>query len=206
MKRGRKIKDLTGEKFGRLTALYDSGKRLQPSGSVMWICLCECSKIIQIPSNRLVSGRRQSCGCIKKERYIAVCSECKELKKYHAKGLCKYCYWKKYYLEHKKNWKQHKTNDKSNINDHEGQFAEHLESQGKSWAYQPIKFELKNTTYKPDFYCPDNNTFYEIAGTRQAIHQRKRKVKELMEMFPNINIKIVKPNGNKYKFYKEGLE
>lgn len=132
-----------------------------------------------------------------------------QMKKFNKKA-----YIKKYYFDHKGKYKSRYlnhhminiSNDKSNINDNEGQFAEHLESQGKSWAYQPVKFKLKNTTYKPDFYCPENNTFYEVAGTRQAIHQRREKVKELLRIFPDINIEIVKPNGNKYKFYKEGLK
>lgn len=37
---GKKI-DLTGQKFGRLTVLYEYPKR-NNSGGVQWVCQCEC--------------------------------------------------------------------------------------------------------------------------------------------------------------------
>lgn len=58
---GRKQRDLTGMRFGRLTAL----RRLEEkSGSCyLWLCRCDCGKEIKVPSNALKSGNTQSCGC-----------------------------------------------------------------------------------------------------------------------------------------------
>lgn len=47
-----KIKDLTGQKFHQLTVIKDSGKRT-PSRSVVWVCQCECGKIIEVSGNDL---------------------------------------------------------------------------------------------------------------------------------------------------------
>ena len=59
------IKDLTGQKFGRLTAVQKSPVLL--AGRVAWICKCECGNDITTSSNSLKSGKTNSCGCIKKE-------------------------------------------------------------------------------------------------------------------------------------------
>ena len=56
-------KDLTGQVFGKLTALYPTKKR---SGShIIWHCKCECGEEKDISSGSLISGDTQSCGCIK---------------------------------------------------------------------------------------------------------------------------------------------
>ncbi len=80
----------------------------------------------------------------------------------------------------------------------EFEFSEHLKSQNKSWIFQPKEFKLKNTTYRADFYCPENNTYYEVVGTRQAISAIKEKIKEFIKTYPEIKFKIVKPNGENY--------
>ena len=55
-----KIKDLTGQKFGRLTVLGNNGDKK--------ICLCDCGKICNVLTNHLSIGHTQSCGCLQKER------------------------------------------------------------------------------------------------------------------------------------------
>ena len=62
---GRKIKDLTGQKFGRLIAIKDSGKR--SSGLVVWECLCDCGNTTFVIGNDLRSGSTRSCGCLRQE-------------------------------------------------------------------------------------------------------------------------------------------
>ena len=57
-----KIKDLTGQKFGRLTVIRDSGLRAS-NGSVKWECLCECGNICYKIGSSLKSNHVQSCGC-----------------------------------------------------------------------------------------------------------------------------------------------
>lgn len=60
-------KDLTNQKFGHLIVLKDSNKRLQTGSgtNVIWICQCDCGKIIEIPGGKLQSGHTSSCGCRK---------------------------------------------------------------------------------------------------------------------------------------------
>lgn len=41
----RKIKDLTGKKFGRLTAICPNGKNKQ--NATLWLCICECGSECQ---------------------------------------------------------------------------------------------------------------------------------------------------------------
>ena len=53
--------DITGMKFGRLTALYpiETEKR----GRLKWVCQCDCGKLTKAKSSELKSGARVSCGC-----------------------------------------------------------------------------------------------------------------------------------------------
>ena len=57
------FKNLTGKKFGRLTAIRPLKERR--NGFVMWLCVCECKKPTEVRSNRLLSGGTQSCGCVR---------------------------------------------------------------------------------------------------------------------------------------------
>ena len=56
-------KDLSGQVFGKLTALEYSG-RSNISGNAIWICRCECGTICEVDSNNLTSQHTTSCGCI----------------------------------------------------------------------------------------------------------------------------------------------
>jgi len=60
-------KDITGKRFGRLTALYPTEKR-DAKGYVIWHCHCDCGKEVDITYNALCYGNVQSCGCQKKEK------------------------------------------------------------------------------------------------------------------------------------------
>ena len=57
-------KDLTNQRFGRLTVIEEAGRR---GGEVTWRCQCDCGreKIISGKSIRL--GRTKSCGCLQKD-------------------------------------------------------------------------------------------------------------------------------------------
>lgn len=63
---GRRIRDLTNQRFGRLTAKYSTSKR--KNGSTYWYCECDCGKGIEVLSRTLCSGKTQSCGCMRLER------------------------------------------------------------------------------------------------------------------------------------------
>lgn len=59
------IKDLTGQKFGKLTviSLTDQHK----NNHIVWHCKCDCGNEIDVIGASLISGNTKSCGCVKKE-------------------------------------------------------------------------------------------------------------------------------------------
>lgn len=57
-------KDLTGQRFGRLTAIKISGRR---NGSLVWECACDCGAVANAPSQTLRRGESKSCGCLFQE-------------------------------------------------------------------------------------------------------------------------------------------
>jgi len=56
------FRDLTGQRFNRLTALYPTEKRTG-SGSVIWHCRCDCKEETDVSESALVHGGQVSCGC-----------------------------------------------------------------------------------------------------------------------------------------------
>ena len=83
--------DLTGRKFGRLTAHWPVGKAGGPtyslsgrkfdrvraaayrpsSAQVVWLATCDCGNSIEVFAASLTSGNTRSCGCLKNERSSA---------------------------------------------------------------------------------------------------------------------------------------
>lgn len=59
-----KLKDLTGKKFERLTALH---MLYTKSGYAHWLCICDCGNEKTVASNYLINGNTKSCGCLAKE-------------------------------------------------------------------------------------------------------------------------------------------
>lgn len=55
------IKDLSGQRFGRLTALRRLNKKI--GTSYAWLCRCDCGKETEVSANALLSGSTKSCGC-----------------------------------------------------------------------------------------------------------------------------------------------
>lgn len=58
------LRDLTGQKFGRLTAESRSPKKRKGQRTSMWNCLCECGKRSIVCSSDLRLGHTRSCGCL----------------------------------------------------------------------------------------------------------------------------------------------
>ena len=56
-----KKKDLTGERFGALTALEPTDQR--DDRYIIWRCRCDCGEIVFASSKKLARGTIQSCGC-----------------------------------------------------------------------------------------------------------------------------------------------
>lgn len=63
------FKDLTGQKFGKLTVIKRVENYIRPSGkaAAKWLCVCDCGNEIEVITNSLTSKQTQSCGCLHKE-------------------------------------------------------------------------------------------------------------------------------------------
>lgn len=67
----RLFKDLTGQKFGRLTAIKPIENHTNSNGKSMmtkWLCKCDCGNECNVQSGNLLSGHTLSCGCYNKEQ------------------------------------------------------------------------------------------------------------------------------------------
>lgn len=64
-------KDITGERFGKLQAIEDSGEI--KNGKHVWKCNCDCGKQnLLYPIDYLTSGKTNSCGCLIKNRLSGI--------------------------------------------------------------------------------------------------------------------------------------
>lgn len=65
-------KDLTGQRFGRLTVIRATEKRDQ-WGCVIYECRCDCGNVCFVPTGRLTNSRTysttRSCGCLFNETH-----------------------------------------------------------------------------------------------------------------------------------------
>lgn len=59
--------DITGKRFGRLTAIRCTRRGAKGIGVTMWLCVCDCGKEKIIQSAHLVNGSSKSCGCLQRE-------------------------------------------------------------------------------------------------------------------------------------------
>lgn len=57
-----RIKDLTGQRFGNLTAMQIDSVQ---NGYAYWFCRCDCGNIKLVRGTRLTEGHVTSCGCRK---------------------------------------------------------------------------------------------------------------------------------------------
>lgn len=59
-----KIKDLSGQKFGLLTAISINKEKSDLKGKIHWDCICECDNTTVVSRTNLTSGHTKSCGCL----------------------------------------------------------------------------------------------------------------------------------------------
>lgn len=57
-----KFNDVSGVKFGKLTAVKIVGKAKNQAN--IWFCKCDCGNTIEVPIGNLTSGNSASCGCV----------------------------------------------------------------------------------------------------------------------------------------------
>lgn len=64
------FKDITGQRFGKLTVMYQAGDFVNDEGKhiAMWHCQCDCGNEKDILGTSLRYGATRSCGCIQKEK------------------------------------------------------------------------------------------------------------------------------------------
>ena len=58
------FKDITGQKFARLTAAWPVGRK---HGYICWLFFCDCGTSLIAYAYSVVSGNTKSCGCLKIE-------------------------------------------------------------------------------------------------------------------------------------------
>ncbi|MCI1859004.1 MAG: hypothetical protein LKI80_12700 [Sporolactobacillus sp.] len=63
----RLTRNLTGQRFGRLTVLHRSAKHHPSQNDAVWTCRCDCGNRVDVLSRYLLNGETKSCGCWKVE-------------------------------------------------------------------------------------------------------------------------------------------
>ena len=58
-----KAKDISGQIFGRLTALHPAGR--DKNNNILWLCQCECGNQTTATVGLLTKGSVKSCGCLR---------------------------------------------------------------------------------------------------------------------------------------------
>ena len=59
------LKDLTGQRFGRLTVVSRDGSDRQ--GLATWLCRCDCGNPCVVVGRQMIRGNTRSCGCLHDE-------------------------------------------------------------------------------------------------------------------------------------------
>lgn len=62
----RRMKDLTGQRFGRLTAIERTDKKTN-SGCYLWECICDCGNTCLVGTSSLLQQLTKSCGCLRRK-------------------------------------------------------------------------------------------------------------------------------------------
>lgn len=66
-----KIKDISGQKFGKLTAIKIAEDKKNTKG-IVWECQCDCGNTVYVLGTLLRSGKTKSCGCSRTEKYSLI--------------------------------------------------------------------------------------------------------------------------------------
>ena len=99
------MKDLIGQKFGRLVVVQPTEKR-SPCRHIIWLCQCECGNLKEVAGNTLKAKLVKSCGCLHAEKCVKN-QRIGEITRTHGFSSTKlYNVWKGmksrcYYLRHK---------------------------------------------------------------------------------------------------------
>lgn len=92
-------------------------------------------------------------------------------------------------------------------------FARILDFYGVRWIYEPRTFELEwdqtgkvTLAFTPDFYLPDQDLYVELTTLRPQLSTLKnKKMRRMQEMYPQVNIKLMKRREMRDLMVKYGL-
>ncbi len=95
----------------------------------------------------------------------------------------------------------------------EAEFARLLDFYRVPWEYEPKTFPLSEDdegriaeAFTPDFYLPLQDLYIELTTRKQALITRKnRKIRELREKYPDVNIKLLNRRDMKSLLTKYGM-
>jgi len=88
----------------------------------------------------------------------------------------------------------------------EREFADFLESKGKTWIYHPGTFKLTLggfKSYEPDFYCYEDDIFYEVKTSLTPKDAERMLI--FKKEYPSLKLKIVSSNGVPFYSNLSGL-
>ena len=96
----------------------------------------------------------------------------------------------------------------------EAEFAQILDYYGIEWQYEPRTFPLEwddegnvITAFSPDFYLPGQDLYVELTTLRpKLIRHKNRKLRQMSELYPEINIKLFKRDDLRNLMIKFGLD
>jgi hypoxanthine phosphoribosyltransferase len=95
----------------------------------------------------------------------------------------------------------------------EGTFARILDYYGIQWQYEPRTFALEwdnngaiREAFTPDFYLPEQDLYIELTTIRpQLVRHKNRKLRRMKELYPEINIKLLKRGDLRDMMIRYGL-
>jgi hypothetical protein len=100
------------------------------------------------------------------------------------------------------------------VHNSERQFAKLLDFYGIPWEYEPRTFTLSTDrhghpteAFTPDFYLPTFDLYIEITTLKQKLVTKKnRKARRLMELYPQVQVKVLYQRDYVHLMVKHGLE
>ncbi len=96
----------------------------------------------------------------------------------------------------------------------EAKFARVLDFYKLEWIYEPRTFPLEwddegnvTSAFTPDFYLPQQDLYIELTTLRPSLHTFKnRKLERLKELYPEVNVKLLKRRDVRKLMRKYGLD
>jgi len=73
-------------------------------------------------------------------------------------------------------------------------FKRIMEAKGKKLISQPY---LEKLGIRPDFYCPEEDTYYEVISRRHSYLAKAKKIREVKRK--RVKISVVNPDGTPYE-------